>query len=181
MMPSKSLIEISNIFFSYVLWIWSLCNPSINFFPACQIWQWGFYIYNIWSLCKEISDGHWSWTGTASLIFNEVSSRLQIHTKTNQKKGYYKFSWELEQLQVVLIRIFDINVTWGRVPGFYSDRMMNQKLHIVLHESIHAACIIHNVYGLNAGGNQCPDSSTAAILLLHGQQGFLRRRLEFLR
>jgi hypothetical protein len=49
-------------------------------------------------------------------------------------------------------------------------------------ELTHAACIIiHNVFMVSfAGGHQCADSSSSAILLLHGQQSFIRWRFEFL-
>jgi hypothetical protein len=50
-------------------------------------------------------------------------------------------------------------------------------------ELTHAACIIiHNVFMVSsAGGHQRADSSPPAVLLLHGQQSFIRRRFEFLR
>jgi hypothetical protein len=51
-------------------------------------------------------------------------------------------------------------------------------------EVTHAACIIiiHNVFTVPfAGGHQRADSSPPAVLLLHGQQSFIRRRFEFLR
>lgn len=49
-------------------------------------------------------------------------------------------------------------------------------------EQTHAACIIiYNVFMVSfAGWHQRADSSSPAILLLHGQQSFIRRRFEFL-